>query len=141
MKTQIWISYGVDTQNRVNFYKFYEVGHSFKCKWTAFVNSLERTGSAIKKPTTMPPQSWMILEDSDERKIVKYNDRYTSHTVFQLLEIDVVDQGAALAMVAAANLGESSGEYCTIGECIAAGQHLAECDDDGYCNFCGEQDP
>ena len=141
MKRPIWISYDVDTQNRVNFHKFYEPGHSFKCKWTAFVNSLERTGSAIKKPTVMPPSSWMILEDSDERKIVKYNDRYTSHTVFQLIEVDVVGVEGAAAMVAAANLGESSGEYCTIGECIATGQHLTECDDDGYCNYCGEQDP
>jgi len=141
MKKSIWISYIVDTQNRVSFHKFYEPGHSFKCKWTAFVNSLERTGSAIKKPTVMPPSSWMLLEDSDERKIVKYNDRYTSHTVFQRLEMDVVSVEDAAAMVAAANLGESSGEYCTIGECIATGQHLTECDEDGYCNFCGEQDP
>ena len=141
MKTQIWISYGVDTVGRVNFYKFYEVGHSFKCKWTAFVNSLERTGLAIKKPTTMPPQSWMILEDSDTKKVVKYNDRYSSHTVFQLLEMEVIGLEEVAAMVAVANLGESSGEYCTIGECIAVGQHLSECDDDGYCNFCGEQDP
>jgi len=141
MKKPIWISYGVDTQNRVNFYKFYEVGHSFKCKWTAFVHSLERTGSFVKKLEADSSPSWTILEDSDERKIVKYNDRYMSHTVFQLTEVDVVSVEDAAAMLAAANLRESSGEYCTIGECIATGQHLTECDDDGYCNFCGEQDP
>jgi hypothetical protein len=141
MKKPIWISYDVSTFNVVRLCKFYEPGHSFKCKWTAFVNGLERTGSFVKKLMADSPPSWMILEDSDERKIVKYNDRYTSHTIFQLIEVDVVSVEDAAAMLAAANLGESSGEYCTIGECIATGQHLTECDDDGYCNFCGEQDP
>jgi len=30
-------------------------------------------------------------------------------------------------------------EYCTLDECKFIGQHLTDCDEDGYCNFCGEQ--
>lgn len=31
-------------------------------------------------------------------------------------------------------------EYITLEECIASSLHLTDCDDDGYCNHCGEQD-
>jgi len=30
-------------------------------------------------------------------------------------------------------------EYCALDECKFTGQHLMDCDEDGYCNFCGEQ--
>lgn len=30
--------------------------------------------------------------------------------------------------------------YISIEECIANGTHLTDCDDDGYCNFCGHQE-
>ena len=30
--------------------------------------------------------------------------------------------------------------FVTLQECIASGRHLTDCDEDGYCNFCGEQD-
>jgi hypothetical protein len=29
----------------------------------------------------------------------------------------------------------------SLAECITNGTHLTDCDDDGYCNYCGEQDP
>lgn len=32
-------------------------------------------------------------------------------------------------------------EYLDVDECIAEGIHLTSCDDDGYCNHCGEQTP
>ena len=35
---------------------------------------------------------------------------------------------------------EEAGNYITLEECKASGQHLESCDDDGYCNSCGEQD-
>ena len=28
----------------------------------------------------------------------------------------------------------------TLEDCIESGRHLVDCDDDGYCNLCGEQD-
>ena len=31
-------------------------------------------------------------------------------------------------------------EYIEIDECVAAGMHLENCDDDGYCNACGYPD-
>lgn len=31
-------------------------------------------------------------------------------------------------------------EYNSIADCCNDGQHLTECDADGYCNFCGYQD-
>lgn len=35
-----------------------------------------------------------------------------------------------------------SGEHLHSPEaCKEAGCHLTSCDDDGYCNFCGEQEP
>lgn len=30
--------------------------------------------------------------------------------------------------------------YDDLDDCIASGQHLQDCDDDGYCNNCGHQD-
>ena len=30
-------------------------------------------------------------------------------------------------------------EYIEILDCIEQGTHLTECDEDGYCNFCGDQ--
>jgi hypothetical protein len=35
---------------------------------------------------------------------------------------------------------DSVTEYCSHEECKAVGIHLQSVDDDGYCNFCGEQD-
>lgn len=32
---------------------------------------------------------------------------------------------------------EHDGDYETLDDCIAAGTHLTNVDDDGYCNFCG----
>ena len=32
-----------------------------------------------------------------------------------------------------------TGEYIDIGDCIAQGTHLTDCDEDGYCLFCGDQ--
>jgi hypothetical protein len=142
MKCKIWLSYDVDTRGQVNFHRFYQEGHSIKCKWTAFTRELEHGGNFVTKLQPLPPYSWTILEDSETRKVVKYNDRYLSHTVFRMLEIDVMDDQEIAALLAAAKLGEESdGEYCTIGECIATGKHLTDCDDDGFCNYCGEQDP
>ena len=34
----------------------------------------------------------------------------------------------------------ANADYCSLAECVASGQHLQSCDDDGYCNFCGEQE-
>lgn len=31
--------------------------------------------------------------------------------------------------------------YSSAAECREAGDHLKSCDNDGYCNVCGEQDP
>ena len=33
-----------------------------------------------------------------------------------------------------------SGDYISIEECKEQGTHLTSCDEDGYCNFCGEQE-
>ena len=30
--------------------------------------------------------------------------------------------------------------YDTIEECRESGDHMTNCDDDGFCNYCGEQD-
>lgn len=30
--------------------------------------------------------------------------------------------------------------YKSVEECIAAGAHLEDCDEDGYCNACGHQE-
>ena len=32
-------------------------------------------------------------------------------------------------------------EYQDLDECIAVGEHLTDCDDDGYCNYCGDDTP
>lgn len=34
-----------------------------------------------------------------------------------------------------------NGEYSTLAECIRSGNHLTSCDDDGYCNHCGDISP
>lgn len=31
-------------------------------------------------------------------------------------------------------------EHVPLADCIASGLHLTDCDNDGYCNFCGFQD-
>lgn len=31
-------------------------------------------------------------------------------------------------------------EFDTLADCKASGRHLSTCDDDGYCNLCGEQE-
>lgn len=39
------------------------------------------------------------------------------------------------------NIDESNiTEYLNPGECVESGKHLTSCDDDGFCNFCGEQE-
>ena len=35
---------------------------------------------------------------------------------------------------------ENVSEYLTVKECKSQGKHLTHCDDDGFCNFCGEQE-
>jgi hypothetical protein len=30
--------------------------------------------------------------------------------------------------------------YIPFDDCVASGQHLKSCDDDGFCNSCGEQE-
>lgn len=30
--------------------------------------------------------------------------------------------------------------YISLDECVASGNHLSDCDEDGYCNGCGYQD-
>ena len=138
LSVKVWLSYDVGAGGQVNFHRFYQEGHSIKCKWTAFIRGMEHGGEYIRKLRPDNKLSWTIVEDSDTRKIVKYNDRYISHTVFQLVDMDVVGLEGVAQLLAAR--GESGGAYCTLGECIALGQHLTECDEDGYCNFCGEQD-
>lgn len=133
MKKQMWMSYDVNSDGQVNCHKFYDPGHSIKCKWTAFIHELENGGAYHRKTIPDIQKTWVIVEETDTRKIVKYNDRYISHTVFQLIEIDVVER-------ADIQKEESAGGYCTLGECIATGRHLTDCDEDGYCSFCGEQD-
>jgi hypothetical protein len=138
MKRPIWLSYDVSSNGQVNFHKFYEPGHSIKCKWTAFIHELENGGAYARKASPDRQWTWTIVEETDTRKIVKYNDRYISHTVFQLIEIDVVGLVDVTELLAKEE--KSPTKYCTLGECIATGTHLTDCDDDGYCNFCGEQD-
>lgn len=31
-------------------------------------------------------------------------------------------------------------EYVSLQDCVSSGKHLKSCDNDGYCNFCGEQE-
>lgn len=37
---------------------------------------------------------------------------------------------------------DNDGEYRydTLEECVESGEHLSDCDDDGYCNHCGNQE-
>lgn len=35
---------------------------------------------------------------------------------------------------------DECGEYISLEECVKSKKHLTSVDDDGYCNFCGEQD-
>lgn len=36
--------------------------------------------------------------------------------------------------------GQQAQGYLSLSDCFASGKHLSDCDDDGYCNRCGEQD-
>jgi hypothetical protein len=38
-------------------------------------------------------------------------------------------------------LGTNGYHHDSLLECRLAGMHLTSCDDDGYCNFCGHQEP
>jgi len=38
------------------------------------------------------------------------------------------------------SLSDKVYEYADHDECIESGQHLTDCDEDGYCNRCGHQD-
>lgn len=123
-EAQFWVSYDVGTNGQVNFMRNYVPGHSIKCKWTAFLNDL----SAHSTPGT-----WRVVEDTAVRKAVAYTDRYIKMTVFQLIVLNVLNDPPP------AEYSES--EYKSLGQCIQDGTHLTDCDDDGYCNYCGEQDP
>ena len=120
---QFWVSYDV-INGRANFNRsrVYNLGHSMKCKWTAFINDLSAHGE---------PGHWWVAEDSDTRKAVGYDDKYLTMTVFQLVSINALSEFPPRG---------SEGEYKSIGECIQDGTHLTDCDDDGFCNYCGEQD-
>lgn len=118
---QYWQSYHVDWRGKVQILRSYHVGHSMKCKWTGFLNDHHAHGT---------PGKWRVVEDSETRKAVAYDDRVTRMVVFQLITLD--------ALVVPPPTTEE--EYKSLGRCIEDGTHLTECDDDGYCNFCGEQD-
>lgn len=122
-EAQFWVSYDVGTNGQVNFMRNYALGHSMKCKWTAFLNDLSAH-------STMG--TWRVIEDTSTRKAVAYTDRYIKMTVFQLVTVNVLNDPPP------AEYSES--EYKSLGQCIQDGTHLTDCDDDGYCNYCGEQD-
>jgi hypothetical protein len=123
-EAKFWISYDVAASGEANFNssRVYNLGHSMKCKWTAFINDLAAHGE---------PGHWRVVEDSDTRKAVGYDDKFIKMTVFQLVSISALSEFPPRG---------GDGEYKSIGECIQDGTHLTDCDDDGYCNYCGEQD-
>ena len=126
---QYWQCYQVMTNDQVLLRRFYDTGHSMKCKWTAFLNDLSAHGT---------PGKWWVAEDTDTRKVIAYDDTIVRMTVFQLVTLDALMQPPIKVFGDLAI--PSVGEQCSLGECIANGTHLTDCDDDGYCNFCGEQD-
>lgn len=130
---QFWISYTVrrpqpvsesyipSPNGGVQFNRVYDTGHSMKCKWTAFIHDLENNGK---------DGHWRIVEESETRKVVAYNDRYLAMTVFQLVTISAL-----------VSEPETVGaDPVSVGQCIKDGTHLVDCDDDGYCNRCGDQE-
>lgn len=120
-EAQFWVSYDVGTNGQINFMRNYAPGHSMKCKWTAFLNDLSAH-------STMG--TWRVIEDTPTRKAVEYTDRYLKMTVFQLVTVNVLNDSPPVEV----------SEYKSIGQCIQDGTHLTDCDDDGYCNYCGEQE-
>lgn len=124
-QTTYWQSYRVLTNGEVQLCRAYDQGHSMKCKWTAFLNDHNAHGT---------PGKWRVAEDTDTRKVVAYDDQIVKMVVFELITIDTLVEPPD---------GISSGRdghYFTLGECVATGHHLTNCDDDGYCNYCGEQE-
>lgn len=122
-EARFWMAYTVRTDGSVSVAaKTYDVGHSMKCKWTAFLNDL---GAGT-------PGTWRVVEDSPVRKAVEYTDRYIKMTVFQLVTVNVLTDVPEVGQ---------SGEYKSVGQCVHDGTHLTDCDDDGFCNYCGEQEP
>jgi hypothetical protein len=119
---QFWISYTVRTNGGVQFSKTYDTGHSMKCKWTSFIHDLENHADE---------DSWRIVEESEERKVVAYNDQLVAMTVFQLVTISALVEIPEVIVAI---------DPVSVGQCIKDGTHLTDCDDDGYCNFCGEQE-
>jgi hypothetical protein len=131
---QFWVSYDVTAGGEAMFHnsKVYIVGHSMKCKWTSFINDLAAFADAGK---------WRIVEETDTRKVVVYADQEIGMTVFQLVTITVPP---CFAVEAAAVSVHPPGAgvydpYKPVGVCIQDGTHLTDCDEDGYCNYCGEQ--
>lgn len=80
-KHEYWQSYRVFTNGEVSVGRNYEVGHSMKCRWTAFVHEHEENGS---------PGKWWIAEDTDTRKVIAYDDEIVKMAVFQLITIDAI---------------------------------------------------
>lgn len=125
---QFWISYTVrksvpngDVRVGAMFHKIYDTGHSMKCKWTAFIHDLENHSDE---------GSWRVVEDTETRKVVAYTDKVVAMTVFQLVTISALVEVPEM-------IGT---DPVSVGQCIESGQHLTDCDDDGFCNFCGEQE-
>lgn len=77
---EYWQSYKVFTNGEIAVGRNYDIGHSMKCRWTAFVHEHEDAGGS----------KWWIAEDTDTRKVIAYDDPIVSMTVFQLITIDAL---------------------------------------------------
>lgn len=134
-QVRFWVCYDVATNGSAYVRKNYDDGHSFKCKWTAFINDL--TSHADRGV-------WRIAEDTDVRKVVAYTDAVVSMTVFQLVVVELPILSTDKPNIRTRGNrhrrpARGQVEYITIGQCIANGSHLTDCDGDGFCNLCGEQ--
>lgn len=120
-EARFWVNYAVNTDGSVVFARSYQ--HSeIRHQWEAFLNDLRAHAE---------PGTWRVVEDSLMRKAVAFDYPDIKMTVFQLATINALcDLPPAV----------EQGEYKSMGQCIQDGTHLTDCDDDGYCNYCGEQD-
>jgi len=77
---EYWQCYKVLTNGEIIVCRNYDVGHSMKCRWTAFVHEHEASGGS----------KWWIAEDTPTRKVIAYDDEIVKMNIFQLVTINVL---------------------------------------------------
>ena len=92
-------------------------------------DQVDKLTQALKSEAVAASSGLTIQDHSTPNHLIVFQENEDGKTQQFLLGITYIGE-----------LGGSY-QYDTQLNCRLAGMHLTSCDDDGYCNFCGHQEP